>query len=138
MGPLTSLLAKLSNAGFSEKIIRIHFRTHDSRPPDHMLAKEATRLTKGLIPQGFKLQLYEWEEIPGGEDFHDRFVLTNVGGLMIGAGLAAQGANEKATFTLLADTHTQNIRARFTYNSTVYNRIGTVVQVDSDGNVEQF
>ena len=138
MGPITSLLKKLSIAGFYAKTIRIHFRTHDSRPPDHILARDAPRLTRGLIPHSFKLQLYEWAQIPGGMDFHDRFVLTNAGGLMIGIGPSAQGATENATFTLLADTHAQEIRGRFTYDSTVYNRVGAVVQVDSEGNAEQL
>lgn len=57
---------------------------------------------------------------------------------MIGIGPAARGITEQATFTLLADTHAQEIRARFTYESTIYNRIGSVVQIDSDGKVEQL
>ena len=138
MGPITSLLTKLSIAGFCAKTIRIHFRTHGTRPPDHILARDAPRLTRGLIPHSFKLQLFEWAQIPGGKDFHDRFILTNAGGLMIGIGPSARGATETATFTLLADTHAQEIRARFTYESTVYNRVGAVVQVDSEGNAEQL
>ncbi|MCR8726677.1 hypothetical protein [Frigidibacter sp. ROC022] len=136
MGPLAALLAKLSGAGFGGKTIKIHFRTHDSRPPDILLARDAPRLTKGMIPVGFKLQLYEWEQIAGGEDFHDRFVLTNGGGLMIGAGPAAAGAAENATFTLLADAHAQVVRAKFSDGATVYRRVGAIVQIDSSGNAK--
>lgn len=133
MGPLATLLAKLSGAGFRGKTIRVHFRTHDTRPPDNLVVRDAPRLTGGMIPYGYKLQLFEWAEIAGGEDFHDRFVLTNAGGLMIGAGPAAAGAAENATFTLLADAHAQAIRARFADGATVYRRVGAIVEISFDG-----
>lgn len=133
LGPIAALLAKLSDAGFSEKTLRIHYRTHASRPTDAQLAQDAPGLTAGLIPPGFKLQLFEWEKIEGGKDFHDRFVLTNFGGIQIGIGPAAAEASQDTTFTLLDDDHAQKLRARFEKDATVYNRIGHVVEVDSFG-----
>ena len=54
-------------------------------------------ISSGMAQQGIRsTQLLEWAEIQGGEDFHDRFVLTDQGGLMIGAGFAAQGMIEVA------------------------------------------
>ena len=103
------------------------------KPPDNILLRDAPRLTKGVIPAGFILQLYEWDEIPDSEDFHDRFFLTDTGGLMIGAGLSAEGSTETTTFTLLDDSHAQALRCRFAANSTVYARVGSAVQVDSKG-----
>jgi hypothetical protein len=134
LSPLASLLGKLSASGAVRKVIRIHFRTHDSRPPGNILLRDAPRQTNGVIPAGFVLQLYEWAEIPGGEDFHDRFFLTDTGGLMIGAGLSAEGQTETATFTLLDDSHARALRTRFADNSTVYTRVGSAVQIDSNGN----
>jgi len=134
LNPIASLLGKLSASGSPCKVIRIHFRTHGSRPPDNILLRDAPRQTKGAIPAGFVLQLYEWDEIPGSEDFHDRFFLTDTGGLMIGAGLSAEGSTETATFTLLDDSHAQALRSRFAANSTVYVRVGSAVQIDSNGN----
>ena len=57
---------------------------------------------------------------------------------MVGSGLAAQGAKEKATFTLLVDTNSLNIRTRFKYETTAYNQIEAVVLVIFEGSVEQF
>ena len=116
------------------KVIRIHFRTHESRPPDNILLKDAPGQTKGVIPAGFVLQLYEWAEIPGGEDFHDRFFLTEAGGMMIGAGLSAAGSNETAVFTLLDDGHARALRSRFAADSTVCTRTGSAVAIDANGN----
>lgn len=137
-GPLTSLLGKLAVAAPTPKVIKVHFRSHDSRPPPNILAQNAPALTNGILPQGYSLELYEWAEVPGGEDLHDRFFLTDVGGLMVGAGLAAAGPRETATFTLLDNTHAQQLRSRFFANSTVYTRVGSAVRVDANGNVELF
>jgi len=137
-GPLTSLLGKLAAATPAPKVIKVHFRSHDSRPPPNILAQNAPALTNGILPQGYSLELYEWTEVPGGEDLHDRFFLTDVGGLMVGAGLAAAGPGETATFTLLDNSHAQQLRSRFSANSTVYTRVGSAVRVDANGNVELF
>ena len=136
IGPLRSLLTGLSSWAATPKVIRVHFGTHDSRPPSEILARDAPAQTKGLLPRGYCLELYEWSEVPGGEDFHDRFFLTEVGGLMIGAGLSAEGPAETATFTLLDVEHAQRLRSRFSPNSTVYTRVGSVVRIYPDGRAE--
>jgi hypothetical protein len=133
ISPLSSLLSKLSACGAAGKVVRIHFRTHVTRPPDNILLRDAPRQMNGIIPAGFVLQLYEWAEIQGGEDFHDRFFLTDTGGLMIGAGISAEGPTETATFTLLDNNHAQALRTRFAASSSVYTRVGSAVQIDSNG-----
>lgn len=138
IGPLAALLAKLAVAASAAKVIRVHFRSHVSRPPDHILARDAPAQTNGILPPGFILELYEWAAIPGGEDFHDRYFLTEVGGLMIGAGLSAQGPAETAAFTLLDAGHAQRLRGRFSMTSTVYARVGSAVRIDAKGNAVLF
>lgn len=134
VSPLASLLARLSVLQASCKVIRVHFRTHDSRPPEDIFLRDLPRQTDGIIPAGFSLQFIEWSEIQGGEDFHDRFLLTDAGGLMLGAGFSADGANETVAFTLLDDAHAQTIRSRFADEAHVYEKVGSTVQIDSEGN----
>ena len=85
LAPLACLLARLAGGFGSSKAIRIHFRDHNSRPPPALLARDGAAQVKGLLPPGYCLELYAWSQIRGGEDFHDRFVLTDLGGIMIGA-----------------------------------------------------
>lgn len=73
-----------------------------------------------------------------GEDFHDRFVLTELGGIMIGAGLSADGAGESATYTLLNFEHAQDLRSRFADGATIYSRVGSAVRLGDDGKTELF
>ena len=136
IGPLESLLKELSLVAATPKVIKVHFRSHDSRPTSEMLAQDATAQTKGMLPPGYRLELYEWLEIQGGEDLHDRFFLTEFGGLMCGAGFSEQGPAETAVFTLLDLNHVQQLRGRFSANSTVYTRIGLVVRINADGRTE--
>ena len=84
------------------------------------------------------MEFFAWSETPGGEDFHDRFVLTELGGIMIGAGLSADGATETATFTLLDVDHAQRLRSRFADGSKSYARVGSAVRIHDDGSTELF
>ena len=138
IGPLALLLAKLAAAASTPKVIRVHFRSHESRPPSNILARDATTHTRGLLPPGYRLELYEWSEVPGGEDLHDRFFLTEFGGIMIGAGLSAEGPEESATFTLLDVEHSQGLRSRFSATSTVYTRVGSVVRINADDTAQHL
>ena len=133
IGPLAAIFAALSGSNSPAKVITVHFRTHESPPPDHLLATQLGGLTAGKIPPGYQLQLIEWAEITGGEDFHDRFLFTDIGGLMVGAGFAATSSNETAVLTLLDDELARNVRARFDLASAVYAKIGKTVEVDSSG-----
>lgn len=138
LAPLVCLLTRLAGGFGSSKAIRIHFRDHNSRPPPALLARDGAAQVKGLLPPGYCLELYAWSQIRGGEDFHDRFVLTDLGGIMIGAGLSADGPTESAAFTLLNFEHSQGIRRRFADGSTAYARAGSAVRIRDDGSTELF
>lgn len=133
VGPLSALLAKLSALGSAGKTVRIHWHTHGSRPRDQDLATAAPGLTRGIIPPGFTLHLIEWEEIAGGEDFHDRYVLADCGGIMVGAGLSVAGPQEHATFTLLADSHAGTLRQRFAASGVTFRQVGRTIELRDDG-----
>ncbi len=123
IGPLTSLLGQLKDLGAAGKTIRIHWHTHETRPTAELLLNEAPQLFNGIIPHGFVLQLCEWAEVEGGEDFHDRYVLSDCGGIMIGAGLAAVEAQQHTTFAFVDDCDAASLRQRFSAGSRVYRKI---------------
>lgn len=136
LAPLVSLLALLGGGPWPSKVIRIHFRDHDSRPPSELVAKYGAAQIKGLLPPDYSLELYAWSEI--GDDLHDRYVLTNLGGIMIGAGLSADGPNETAAFALLNFEHAQGLRDRFADGSMVYARVGSAVRLLANGSFQLF
>ena len=138
LATLASLLARLTREPGQAKAIRIHFRSHDTRPPAEILARDASDQVRGLLPCGYSIELYAWLEKQGGEDFHDRYVLTDLGGIMIGAGFSAVGSGESAVFTLLNFEHVRDLRSRFALGSTVYTRVGSAVRIYDNGNTELF
>lgn len=138
LGPLVTLLDRLGRGPWPPKVIKIHFREHGSRPPPELVARDGAAQIKGRLPLGYCLELYAWSEKKGGEDFHDRFVLTDLGGIMIGAGLSADGQAESAAFTLLDFEHAQSLRNRFADGSTAYSRAGYAVRFRDDGSTELF
>ena len=48
------------------------------------------------------LTIYCWRQKKRGEDFHDRFLLTDKGGIGIGAGFSADGAHQTANMHLMS------------------------------------
>ena len=127
--PLAALLNKLVASGAAPKTIRIHFATHGTRPPDHMLAGDLKRLTRDWLPQGYSLELFEWSQAQGGEDFHDRFVLCDCGGIMVGAGLAAAAPGQTAVLTILDVDFVNELRRRFADGAQVYNKVGRTARI---------
>lgn len=69
LAPLASLLARLARGPGQPKVIRIHFRDHDARPPAAVLARDGSAQVRGMLPPGYSLELYAWSEIPGGRIF---------------------------------------------------------------------
>ncbi|MFG6563579.1 hypothetical protein ACGYLI_05100 [Sulfitobacter sp. 1A13421] len=136
LGPLEALLGGLAAIPVFPKTMRIHFRTHASRPTSQLLAQDSAERTAGLIPPGLTLELCEWEQIKGGEDLHDRFFLTDVCGAIVGAGFAAAGGTETATVSLLEYAHVQHLRSRFIAGSTIYKQVGSTVRLHADGSAQ--
>lgn len=134
-GPLKGLLDKLHEIGSVNKVIRVHWRSNDRRPTIEHLATTLPS-TELPIPEGFVLELLEWKEVEGGEDFHDRYVLGDNGGILIGAGISAAGPQEHAAFTLLDDSHAASLRKRFNPNEEYYQKIGRTIRVADNGQVD--
>ncbi|MAC89604.1 MULTISPECIES: hypothetical protein [Maricaulis] len=99
---IRELLGLLAANGLENVTLELHWRTHDTRPPESFVVSHASGWCKGILPAGYKLEIYEWSERQGGEDFHDRFFLTDAGGVVVGAGFEVIGAHEQVQIGLLA------------------------------------
>lgn len=127
------LLGVLHNSGHTNMTVRLHYGNANNCPPESHVLQNASNWFHGLIPPTFSVRLTAWDEIQGGEDFHDRFILTDRGGIQIGSGLAAAGAQEHALITLLETQHSDQIRLRFAPESNVYRQFGRTVEILANG-----
>jgi hypothetical protein len=79
--------------------------------------------------------LFSWSEKDGGEDFHARYLLTDVGGISIDAGFSAEGVNQRVPLGLLDSGFCESKLLAFDRTSTIYDLVEPVLQIDSDGTV---
>ena len=135
-GPIQKLLADLHAAGKSDVIVRVHYRTHDTRPNEDFVRKNAGKWFNGVIPEGFCVELNEWSERVGGEAFHDRFLLCDCGGLQLGHGFEAVGAHQSVNITRLGTDHANEIAAKYRVGTAQFDSVYSVVRVLSDGQVK--
>ena len=135
-GPLELMMRSMHMAEKENVYIRIHYRAHYSRPDETEMLRSASQWVDGIIPQGFELHLYAWRKRENGEHLHDRFLLCDCGGVMVGAGFAASGAQENATVTRLGDAHAQELRMRFADGADVYVQDGRAVRIKSNGDTD--
>jgi hypothetical protein len=81
----------MSECGRRDIRCEIHFADHAWCPPIQEIERRVGRWLQGVIPTGMSIALFGWKEKTGEEDFHDRFLLTDKGGMTIGAGFSADG-----------------------------------------------
>jgi hypothetical protein len=72
----------------------------------------------GLVPAGRPLSVVLWEE-KDGRKLHNRYVLTERGGILIGTGLDPQGSGED-DLCLLADDHNQTLLSKYDLKGTTF------------------
>ncbi len=116
----------------------IHFCDHDKRPPPEFIEREAHKWIRGVLPAGMSFALFGWRERAGGADFHARYLLTDVGGINVEAGFSAEGAHQKVQLGLLPFDFAKHRLDAFLRNSTVYDLVGPVLEVRSDGSVHRI
>ena len=134
---LQACLEVVHSSGANGVRCEIHYCDHDSRPPADMIEREAYRWQQGVIPNGMSIALYAWQEKAGGEDFHARYLLTDVGGISVEAGFSADGAHQNVQLGLLATDFCQEKLNAFARASSVYSLVEPVLEISSDGMVRR-
>jgi hypothetical protein len=115
----------------------IHSCDHDSRPPAELIERDAHKWLKGILPDGFAVTLFTWKERTGGEDFHARDLLTDVGGLNVESGFSAEGEHQTVRCSLLSDALAEQGLATFARDGGTYELVLPILKINSDGTVER-
>ena len=116
----------------------IHYRFHPDKPANTELEAEAANLFPGTVPEGLQLKIFCWREINGGEDFHDRYLLSEKGGIAIGAGYSAEGANQTTNMHLMSSGLSRRRYDSFAQDAGIYDLEGPILLVSSTGAVERL
>jgi hypothetical protein len=94
---LEALMQLLAAQGLVPELIRVHC---SEKSPLSFFEGEATRMADRL-PEGLTVEFVRWRERNGGERLHNRYVLTDLGGVALGVGLDAGGRGQTDDFLLL-------------------------------------
>lgn len=67
--------------------IELHTEDRDDTPSWAEFRKECEDKLPSIIPEGLTLTVYRWKEREGGEKLHNRYILTDIGGVSFLTGL---------------------------------------------------
>jgi hypothetical protein len=102
--------------------VEVHFsEAHCSREEGMRIAERA--LPRAL-PSGAKITLHCWRVRPGGKRLHNRYVVTDVGGVKFGDGIEMGTSGQDDHLSILDETSRAAVWAQFTGAVTEYDRVG--------------
>jgi hypothetical protein len=112
-----------------DAVITMHLKEDAKGEPGRSLCATATARLPEQIPEGRVVEILVWRERTGGERFHNRFVLTNAGGVQFGDGLEHGGDVEVDRVSRLGGQEHGEYRQRYNANSTSFEFVcGTTVR----------
>lgn len=94
---LEALMNVLSADGRVPDVIRVHCSARSSLP----FFEQASEAMASRLPTGTVVEFTRWAERVGGEKLHNRYVLTDLGGVSLGVGLDAGEPGETDDLVLL-------------------------------------
>jgi hypothetical protein len=94
---LQALMDILANDGQYPEIVRVHCKEKSTLT----FFEQAAKRMPASLPMGCKIGFVRWKEKHGGEKLHNRYVLTELGGVFLGVGLDEGDAGETDDFILL-------------------------------------
>ncbi|HEV8497491.1 MAG TPA: hypothetical protein VGQ56_11545 [Gemmatimonadaceae bacterium] len=94
---LEALTNVLTARGRAPDVVRVHCAAKSTLS----FFEQAARAMANNIPTGIAVEFTRWTERGGGEKLHNRYVLTDLGGVFLGVGLDAGEAGETDDLVLL-------------------------------------
>ena len=96
-----ALVALVAAVAGTRASIEVHF---SDEPRSYALAMaEASRILPRVLPIGMSVTLRCWKQRAGGERLHNRYLLTDVGGVQFGDGIEVGEAGEHDRVSILDD-----------------------------------
>ncbi|GAA6191856.1 hypothetical protein [Phaeobacter sp. NW0010-22] len=136
--PIASILDIISRYGRKSVRFQIHFKTIAQNPNLDYYEANSKALFGKLIPDGLSIELYEWTENESGTQLHDRHLLTERGGITLGAGFCAVTNAPNLGVTLMSIEDSKKKIMRFLPKSVEYDPAGKGLKVLSDGTTRRI
>ena len=116
-------------------VCEVHHTEYRNGPPTGEIQNNAHEIFRDVIPDGLKLSIYRWREKDCGEDFHARYLLTDIGGIRVDAGFSAEGSHESTDMSLMATEVWQYRMRPFKRDANVYELVEPVLELSANGEI---
>jgi len=117
--------------------IGVHYKYGDGMPGIAELERDANQFAR-IIPTGASIDVYCWRPQEGGEDFHDRFLLTNKGGISIGRGFKPAGSHMTTDMNLMDMKNAQFKLESFSSNSSFHELVERPLRIFAGGRTKRI
>ena len=91
-----------------------------------------------IIPHGMRIDFYCWEEKFGGEGFHDRFLVTDKGGISIQAGFQPMKKSKPTYANLMSSKQAKEKQKLFFPDSKAYELPEKPIRICANGKIFQL
>lgn len=114
----------------SQSQVEIHAALGGERDPSYEQAiADATNQLGRFIPQGLSVKVSFWLARPGGQRFHNRYLITDVGGVQFGDGIEKGSTGQVDRLSILDDTSRERLLRDFSELPAPFDRAGPEVAV---------
>jgi hypothetical protein len=126
--PLWELLSVARQRAAALSCVELHIseRAYRHDNPHGDFRDECLRNQADFIPDGLTVECFRWEQLLFHDELHDRYVLTDMGGVQIGAGLAEVAPGATTRVSLLSDEDHQHLTTAFNRSTTTFKLVDSV------------
>lgn len=118
---LEALVATVFSGGLQPQIICVHC----IKKTELSFFDGAVRNLVARIPSGMRVEFCRWSQRAGGEKLHNRYVLTELGGISLGIGLDEGSSGETDDFLLLSQSQYMQRWSQYVGTSVAFDLVDT-------------
>jgi hypothetical protein len=116
---LEALMDVLANDGVSPDVIRVHC----SAKSELAFFEQKATLMASRLPDGISIEFLRWKQRDGGERLHNRYVLTDLGGVSLGGGLDEGDLGQTDDLLLLPRAQYESRWSQYVLNNGAFERV---------------
>jgi hypothetical protein len=125
--PLQAFLEVATNRRRRAELLKVEIHVKDDLETG-LFTDYSKRSLPEIIPSGIRVRIVQWHERDRGEKLHNRFILTDLGGVSFGVGLDdSDGEDGQTDDILLLNEETYNLRfAQYTGSPPAFDLVSEI------------
>jgi len=125
----TDVVVAFCSAVMGTATIEVHFRDEPISYAEAM--RQAELRLPGMLPQGSRIALRCWKERDGGERLHNRYVLTDIGGVQFGDGIEVGDDGQYDRVSILDEASWAALWMHYASNAPAFDEVGEIRLIEN-------